>query len=276
MREKDRSAETGDVAPEAMARLDEIRQRAGDRRLAVFLDYDGTLTPIVDRPDLATLDEAMRAAIARLARQATVCVVSGRARDDVEKLVGLDGIVYAGAHGFDIRGGGRGDLVHEAGDEHVDRIARVAAALREALSGVPGALVEDKRYAVAIHYRQVDPGRVPEVEQAVDEVLAASEELRRTEGKKVIELRPDIDWDKGKAVLWLLETLDLDGDDVLPLYIGDDVTDEDAFRALSGRGLSFLVAEEPTETPADYRLADPDEVGRFLGELAELLEERGG
>jgi alpha,alpha-trehalase len=116
---------------------------------------------------------------------------------------------------------------------------------------------------------------VADVEEAVDSILARSEGLRRTEGKKVFELRPDIDWDKGKAVLWLLDALGFDDEDVMPLYIGDDVTDEDAFRALKGMGLSILVGDPSQTTQADYRLEDPDAVGCLMERLADLLRERG-
>ena len=82
---------------------------------------------------------------------------------------------------------------------------------------------------------------------------------------------PAIDWDKGKAALWLLENLGLKHGKVRPIYIGDDRTDEDAFRALEQRGVGILVSEEPRATAANYSLKDPSEVERFLRELALLL-----
>ena len=88
-----------------------------------------------------------------------------------------------------------------------------------------------------MHYRLVDDSDVPKVASIVDEVLATHSNLRMLPGKKVFDLQPDIDWNKGKAILWLLDALDLDRDDVMPIYIGDDLTDEDAFQALRGRGL---------------------------------------
>jgi trehalose-phosphatase len=91
------------------------------------------------------------------------------------------------------------------------------------------------------------------------------------DGKKVYELLPDIDWDKGKAVLWLLENLGLDCANGRPIYVGDDRTDEDAFRALGQRGVGILVSEQPRPTAASYSLKDPAEVGRFLRELVATL-----
>ena len=256
-------------APEEVARL------IGDRRPAVFLDYDGTLTPIVERPDLAVLSDDMCAAVRRLAGLCPVAVVSGRDREDVARLVGLDDLAYAGSHGFDISGPGGLRIEHEEGAAFSAAVERAAERLRAALDGIDGALVEPKRFAVAVHYRQVADADVPAVEEAVARVLDAVGELRRTDGKKVIELRPRFDWDKGKAVLWLLDALDLDGPDVLPLYLGDDTTDEDAFCALKGRGIGILVGPPEGDTAADWMLDEPDAVGRFLNTLSDTLERRG-
>lgn len=137
-----------------------------------------------------------------------------------------------------------------------------------------GALVEPKRFAVAVHYREVSTEDLPAVEAAVGRVLEAVPELRRTHGKKVFELRPRLDWDKGKAVLWLLEALDLNRPEVLPFYLGDDTTDEDAFRALAGRGVGIFVGHPDTETAAAHRLHDVDAVRRFLDAMSQALEQR--
>src|SRR5204863_6856831 len=112
---------------------------------------------------------------------------------------------------------------------------------------------------------------VPKVEQAVGEVATRHRKLRRINGKKVYELLPDVAWDKGKAVLWLLEALGLERGNIRPIYIGDDRTDEDAFRALEQRGIGILVSEEPRATAASYSLRDPSEVERFLRELGATL-----
>lgn len=267
-----------DEAPPPLAfdRLEEVRTRIGQRRIAVFLDYDGTLTPIVERPDLAVLSDSMRDTLAKLARQTTVVVVSGRERGNVEALVGLQEIVYAGCHGFDIAGPEGTAIQHEEGKDYLPLIQEVAADLHRRLDSIEGVIIENKTYAIAVHFRLVSPEAVAEVEQTVDRTVARHPRLRKTGGKKVFELRPKIPWDKGKAVLWLLDALDLNQAEVLPIYLGDDVTDFDAFRALRGRGISLLVAEEAEPSSADYRLSDPEEAGRFLNELAKLLEEGPG
>jgi trehalose-phosphatase len=195
-----------------------------------------------------------------------VAVISGRDLEDVRALVGVPEMVYAGSHGFDILGP---DLRLELpeGVDALDDLERAAGALGERLADIPRARLERKRFAIAVHYRQVAEQDAPRVESAVEAVRGRFEGLRRTGGKKVFELRPDIDWDKGRAVRWLLAELGLDGPDVLPVYIGDDLTDEDAFEALHGRGIGILVAERPQPSAADYRLEDTDRVAELLRHL---------
>jgi trehalose 6-phosphate phosphatase len=131
--------------------------------------------------------------------------------------------------------------------------------------------VERKRYAVAVHYRQVAEAEVPEVERRVAEALTRFPTLRQTGGKKIFELRPQLDWDKGRAVAWLEEELGLKGPQLLTIYIGDDLTDEDAFRQVRGYGLGILVRDEARPTRAHYALEHPGEVREFLQALAQLL-----
>lgn len=272
----DSHARSTAMTPLALDHLDEIATQTADKRLAVFLDYDGTLTPIVERPDLAVLSAEMRHSLKDLAACCTVVIVSGRERANVAKLVGLEDIVYAGAHGFDISGPAGTEIRHAEGRSYVPAIKEAAEELSRRLALIDGVIVEDKTYALAVHFRQVQPQNLPSIEEAVDEVLTRHPQLRKTGGKKIFELRPDIDWDKGKAVLWLLDALDLAGDDVLPIYLGDDQTDYDAFKALRGKGLSLLVSNEPDGAAegADYRLATTDEVRRFLDAVTLLCRRK--
>jgi len=267
---------SGATAALALDRLTEIRAQVGDRRVAVFLDYDGTLTPIVERPDLAVLSDDMRATLRALADCCTVCVISGRERSDVQRLVGLDNVIYAGCHGFDIAGPRGTKIQHEEGAGYVPVIAQAAHDLRHRLASIEGIIVENKTYAVAVHFRMVKAEDVGRVEHVVDSVLRDRPLLRKTSGKMIFELRPNICWDKGKAVMWLLRKLDLDRPEVVPFYFGDDVTDWDAFEALRGKGISILVAAERQSTCADYRLVDPADVRRFLDKLTAIVGEQQG
>jgi alpha,alpha-trehalase len=257
--------------PSALAQQETLSGQLAGKRLVVFLDYDGTLTPIVERPEMARLSAGMRRTLAGLARTWPTVIVSGRGREDVARLVGLEGIVYAGSHGFDIAGGGA-RIRHEVGAELVPEIARAARELARCLEDVSGVLIEEKRFSVAAHYRMVREDQVERVVAAVDRVLKGHPRLMKTRGKKVLELRPSMDWDKGKAVLWLMRALELDGAGVVPMYLGDDTTDEDAFVALRGRGVGIIVTRAPRPTAADYALQDPTEVEEFLRWLVESKE----
>ena len=256
------------MLPSALEHVEEI-MGSGDRGLAIFLDYDGTLTPIVSQPDEAVLPNSTRAILRRLAAKMPVAILSGRELTDVRKRVGIDAIIYAGSHGFDIAGP-RG-LRRQEAIEFLPALDVAEKELREKLAGIAGALIERKRVSIATHYRNVNESDFPKMERGVSEITTRHRELRRIDGKKVYELLPNIDWDKGKAVLWLLEKLGLDRSNARPIYIGDDRTDEDAFRALEQRGVGILVSEKPKPTAASYSLKDPSEVECFLRELAPLL-----
>ena len=253
------------MIPSALKHVQEIA--GSSDRLAVFLDYDGTLTPIVSHPEDAWLSESMRETLRSLVARVSVAILSGRDLDDVRGRVHVDGIVYAGSHGFDIMGAG--GLRRELGGEYLPVLDAAETELREALDEIPGAQLERKHFSVAAHYRNVNEDDAFRVAQSVDEVAARHRELRRINGKKVYELLPDIDWNKGKAVLWLLETLELERGKAFPIFIGDDRTDEDAFSALEKRGVGVLVSEQPQVTAASYWLNDPEEVERFLRALIE-------
>lgn len=257
--------------PCALDRRSELLDRRGERRLAVFLDFDGTLSPIVREPGAARMAEGMRPVVEALARRFPVAVVSGRDRPDVEERVGIKGLFYAGSHGLDIAGPGRSMTLPEA-EGVVDEIDRVEKSLRDRLGGVAGVVLERKRYSLAVHHRMVDEGDKPGVIEAAHECAAAADGLRIRTGKEVVELEPDLDWDKGRAVEWILEALGTELDRYLVLYVGDDETDEDAFRALAIGGIGIRVGPEVMSTRADYRLDDPGEVRTFLAWLAERGE----
>lgn len=244
---------------------DSILRAAAGRGLAVFLDYDGTLTPIVERPEDAVLSDATRGVLRKLALRHTVAIVSGRDLADVRARVGLEGLHYAGSHGFDIAGP-RGSHAHAAALGAAPHLAAAADEVERDSAGLAGVQVERKRFAVAVHFRRARPSDAQALEAAVDRALARHPGLRKTGGKMIFELRPDVDWDKGRAVLWLIEELKLQ--DALPVYLGDDLTDEDAFRALAGRGIGIAVLDAPRATAARHVLPDTDAAREFLRQLA--------
>ncbi len=260
--------------PSALSETEEIARRLDGKRIAVFLDYDGTLTPIVERPELAVMPDEMRATVSSLAGRWPVAIISGRDRGDLQSLVKLPSLTYVGDHGFDIVGPSGRRIRHAGGAKSVPAVREAERELREELAGVEGAIVERKYCTVAVHYRLVKEEDLGAVREAVEAVASRHPELREMAGKKVCELLPRMDWDKGKALEWLLHALNLEGPDVVPLYLGDDRTDEDAFQALRGLGIGIVVGRGLRPTLADYSLEDPGEVGTFLENLIAMLEAR--
>ena len=261
--------------PSALSDGEAFNERLAGRHPAVFLDYDGTLTPIVDRPEDAIISESMREAVRALASRCTVCVVSGRDRPVVQELMGVDDLVVAGSHGFDIWRPDAGTLEHEASGDFAGLLTRVTNRVRDEAGAIDGAVIEPKKVSVAVHYRLVADAERPRITALVDRLLAEhSDELKVTPGKMVYEIQPKLDWDKGKAVLHLLAALDLDREEIVALYLGDDITDEHAFEALKGRGIGVVVGnpDDPEiagrTTAADFVLTSIQEVERFLRTLA--------
>jgi trehalose 6-phosphate phosphatase len=242
---------------------------------AFFLDYDGTLTPIVSHPEDAVLSESMRSVVMELATLCSVAVVSGRDRAEVQKLVGLDELIYAGSHGFDISGPGGMHMQHNEALAFLPALDKAQKLLVDRLSRIPGGQVERKKFSIAVHYRNVAQEVVPDIEHLVDEVHGRYPELRKGAGKKVIELQPDIEWNKGKAVLWLLDHAPFNEDAILPVYIGDDLTDEDAFAAIRNSGVGILVGAHGHETKARYSLRDVPQVEAFLRNAIVVMKGRG-
>ena len=251
--------------PPALDRFGDLEAAIAGRIPAIFLDYDGTLTPIVSRPELAILSDQGRAVVRAMASKLPVAVVSGRDRPDVEKLVGIDDLIFAGSHGFDIRTPDGGTIDNEVGGDVTPLLDGVERKLHDGLDPIKGSLVERKKFSIAAHYRLVADQDYPGFRAALDQVLTETPEIKEKPGKKVFEYQPKIDWDKGKAVLWLMGALGMDDGNHVPMFFGDDVTDEDAFAALQGRGIGVIVsapADDATDrtTAAHFRVHDTDQL----------------
>ncbi|OVA03453.1 Trehalose-phosphatase [Macleaya cordata] len=281
--------------PSALASFEQIIIHAKDKRIALFLDYDGTLSPIVDNPDCAFMSDAMRLAVRDVAECFPTAIISGRSRDKVYDFIGLTGLYYAGSHGMDIMGPVRHSVsvdddpncirstdeqgkevnLFQPASEFLPMINEVFRSLVENTKEIKGAKVENNKFCVSVHYRNVDEKSWTTVAQCVHDILKGYPRLRLTHGRKVLEVRPVINWDKGKAVEFLLESLGQSNcDDVLPIYIGDDRTDEDAFKVLreGNRGYGILVSSVPKDSKAFYSLRDPSEVMEFLNSLVRWKE----
>jgi len=186
------------VWPEAAQRL------KAARRVLLLSDYDGTLTPIVDRPELADLPARTRQLLQALAHQHrfTVGIISGRALSDLKQRVDIGNIVYAGNHGLEIEGPGI-SFINPLAEEMKPVLRLIHQALSKALATVRGSLVEDKGLSLSVHYRLVEEKEVEKAKTIFERILYVphlSGKVKITSGKKVHEVRPAVDWDKGKAI----------------------------------------------------------------------------
>ena len=270
--------------------LREIQVRGGDHRMselpdglqaldvitgqqpAVFFDFDGTLSDIVNNPDSARLVAGAAEALTSLAAQCPVAILSGRDLADVRQRIGLPGLWYAGSHGFELTGPDGAHHENAEAGASIPVLERAGAELTDQLGHIPGVVVEHKRFGVAVHYRNAARDRVGEVTAAVRNAGQRAS-LRVTTGREVIELRPNIDWDKGKTLRWVLDHI-RDNEDrgaLLPIYLGDDITDEDAFDAVHDDGIAILVRhydDGDRATAAGYALDSPDRARDFTQRLA--------
>ncbi|KAM3281849.1 putative trehalose-phosphate phosphatase H isoform X1 [Capsicum chacoense] len=267
--------------PSAVDMFEDITSASKGKKIVMFLDYDGTLSPIVDDPDQAFMSDAMRGTVKNLARYFPTAIVSGRCRDKVYNFVQLAELYYAGSHGMDIEGPSKGSKYYKKGaqtvlfqpaNEFLPMINKVYKELLDKTKSAEGVIVENNKFCVSVHFRCVDDKKWGELAQEVWSVLKEYPKLILSQGRKVLEIRPIIKWDKGKAIEFLLQSLGYAKcDDVFPIYIGDDRTDEDAFKVLSkrGQGLGILVSKVPKDTHASYSLQEPCEVMKFLQRLVE-------
>jgi trehalose 6-phosphate phosphatase len=250
--------------PSALDSLPEIRATIGKREIAFFLDFDGTLAPLVDFPYLAEMPAHTREVLQSLTRRNLVCLISGRALTDLRRKIGLEDVYYAGDHGYHILGPTGSGVELEIGPEDRSEFESAACELEERLRPIVGAVVETKETSLSIHYRLVAGRDRPLVQQIVDEVVRSSPGLALAAGSSIHEVRPQMPWGKGQAVAWLLERLGLQRSSVCPICVGDDITDEDMFFEARTGGIGILVGELCRTTQAHYILKDHIETAILL------------
>jgi trehalose 6-phosphate synthase/phosphatase len=240
------------------------------QHLALFLDYDGTLVEIAGHPSRVQLREPMRDALLACARRrdTELAIVSGRALADLRAQTGLPDAALVGNHGLEIEGPHLERFAHPDLPHFAKRLEELAERLRR--SAEPGVWVEEKGASLTVHYRDADPVRQPGVAQRVREAVQRAG-FQARDAICAVEARPPTAWDKGHAVLHLLRARHGPGwsESVRVIYVGDDETDEDAFRALSGLGITFRVGRAERPTLASHRLPNVDAVETLLRWVAE-------
>jgi len=244
----------------------------GAKRIIFFLDYDGTLTPIRKKPSLAGIDKNTKALLRKLAKKccSKVFIVSGRMLGDIKGLIGAKELYYVGNHGMELEGPGL-KYVNPGARASRPAIQKIYREVKRKIK-FAGVILENKIYTVSVHYRLVSRRDLPAFKKIFNDTIRnwrKTKKIKVTEGKKVFEIRPNIKWDKGKIVNWILKREKPKG--ALPVAIGDDRTDEDAFRAVGKRGISILVSPRRRKTFARYRVKSPREVVNFLN-YAETLD----
>ena len=256
-----------------------IKKKLMDKFLFLFLDYDGTLTPIVKTPDKAFLSEEAKELLKKLAKvsDCPLAIISGGALKDIKSRVGLKGIIYVGNHGLEIEGP-KIKFESQISPRLKSIIRHIYEDARSKFSRIKGVLIEDKGLTISIHYRLVDKKDIPELKRilaAIVEPYIVRNKIKINSGKKVYEIKPPVQWDKGKVVLWLMARQQfVQGDDkIFPIYIGDDNTDEDAFRALKNKGIAIFVGRSG-KSEAQYYLKNTQEVAEFIRRITELKKRK--
>lgn len=237
------------------------------RKIALFLDFDGTLVPIQKDPQQCFLSNKIKNQLLLLAGSQCcyLMVLSGRSLSDIKKRIGIRKIYYGGNHGLDISGPNL-RYTHPKALTSKIAIEYVTRKLKKEIANIEGAWLENKKFSVSLHFRSVKKENIPIIKKvfhAVANEFIEEKGLNVIKGKKVIELTPHVSWNKGSAVLWILRQLK---DKCVPIYIGDDQTDETAFKALSGKGFTIRVGKSK-KTAANYYLKGHWELPRLLKEI---------
>jgi len=247
--------------------------------IALFLDYDGTLTRIVSHPRLANLSPSMKKTLKQISlnKKIVSSIVTGRSLTDIQKKVGLSAISYIGNHGFEIQGK-QFRYTHPKGTVSKKIFKKIVPLLEEQLKSFRGIFIEDKGFTLSVHYRKLNPAKVSQAKKAVHLILSSyleKEQIRMTQGKKVWEIRPPVQWNKGLAVRWFLKKINSKNKKkYFPIYIGDDKTDEDAFEILNKSGLTIKVVDKKSaKSAASFYLNNTGEVLELLKRIDEGTKE---
>lgn len=254
-------------AADARRAADAVQQLSAGRHLLLLLDFDGTLCEFHPDPGAVWLPDRRRDLLLALHARpsATLGIVSGRRLDDVRKRTRLpETAFYAGLHGLEIEGGG-GRFVHPHVEVTQELVRQIAARLSRDVIGFNGVFIEDKGLSLVVHYRDADSKvgeRMPELVEAQARPHLDAGSLKMMRGACMVELLPNIQWNKGSAVEWIRDRATAVHPDLSVVYVGDDVTDEDAFRVVRGHGLAIAASGRPRG--ADLAVDGPPDVEELL------------
>lgn len=253
----------------------QIRRMIEAPDLFLMLDCDGTLAPLARHYEKAVFPKRTRSILGRIQSlpDSNIAIISGRELAGIRKFAGMRGLIYAGNHGLEIKAGAE-KWIHPGAKRALRLMKQLAFVLRGLLEYFPKAGLEDKRFGLSLHYRLLSRDRAEMLLFAVRSAVQPFVKAHRVsiqKGKKVLELRPYVNWNKGSAVRWLLKKY-YRGKEVLPVFIGDDETDEKAFRAVA-RGISIRVGRS-AETCADFFVGSHREVQNLLRRILSGREAR--
>ena len=247
----------------------EIEKKISQKKVFLLLDYDGTLAPIVKNPEKVKHSKEMGVLLKEISRKLPFAIISGRSLEKIKELVGIENVFYAGNHGLEVEGIQK-KFIHPTA-------LRIAPSLRKIYKDlkkirIKGIFVEDKKLTISFHYRAVPKGKIALAKKKFEKIVKPrlKKGLRIEEGRKRLDVKPDVDWNKGKAVKLILKIYDRKK--ILPICLGDDKTDEDAFLALK-RGITIWIkSREIKVRGAKYYLKNISEVKEFLNQLNKIIE----
>ena len=257
----------------ALCREIEFKFKLKDRIPIVFLDYDGTLVPIITNPNDSYLSQETFDILSNLKKFCEIGIISGRDLNDVKPRINLDGITYMGNHGFEIIDSSNNSFQQNQWLNFVSLFNQIEFELNSSLKNIDNIQIERKKYSISIHYRQLNNFDISKLEVIIDQNVSNYSSLKKINGKKIFEIVPNVNWNKGKALIFLLNKLNLKSNDIIPIYVGDDVTDETVFLSIRDIGVGIVVGDDDRLTFAKYSLKCHNDVKLFLKNLISILKE---
>lgn len=247
-----------------------INKNAG---IILMLDFDGTLSPIVKTPKQAKLPENIKQKLKKCLKLFPVIIISGRSLKDIKKKIKLNKIIYAGNHGLEWQINKQLTQV-EVSKDSLKSLKVIKYKLSKLISEYPGMLLEDKRLTLAIHYRMIKKSKVKNFIKTVNEIIQPyiQNNLSLIDGNKTYDLRPSLNWTKGHFAEFIIKQMEINYDKkLIPIYVGDDKTDEDVFKKLKN-AITIRIGKSQT-SKAVYYLKNQNKINNLLQWILEIGKE---